>query len=250
MTAPDARSSPRSRLLIALAAGVVCLMIIGALIAIMATRDDDPTRSATTGTVAVPPTVVSGAGAPATSEPATAGPTAVSSSVPVTATPGGASSTTSPNATSGPVGLGQVCTSSNLGLVLHYPTVWSTTPTCTAFDPAPITVPQNSELPVVAVYVTALESDWASARDALLHTPQAFGTTEQVEETTLGGWDAVCLVSIADGLGQLPADSRSFMCGVDVDGHPVMFVAATLPGASSGGHDTVMRAMVAAATAA
>jgi hypothetical protein len=159
-------------------------------------------------------------------------------------------STTPVTTPGGPAGLGQVCTSARVALVIHYPTNWYATDDCVAFDPAPITVPQDSELPYVAVVVSRMEQDWATAKDLLLHQPQQFGTTEQLEETTLGGREAVCLVSIANGQGLAVVGARTFMCAVDFNGQAIVFSSLTPPGGADPAYDAAVRDVAAAATPA
>lgn len=236
--------TPRQPWVMVVVAVAVLVALALVVAAVLARRD---TTTTTTGTTTPGASSTSASTVATTSTTTTStsrsSSTSTSAKAATTTTAGGASSTTAPATKD------QTCESARAGLRLTYPAGWHTATNpewaCLLFDPDPIDVPVQSELPFVAVAVVPEDVDFAAATARALGTSTA--TIEAQDGTSLGGRPTLCIVAISNGEGLLEAGTRTYTCYVDFGTKAISFGNNRVPGGADRGFDEAVRAVAASA---
>lgn len=189
----------RTGLVVAAIALLVAVIVVVGARSFLADDDGDEVATAATTTVG---TTATSATAPTTTRPTTVAPTLAPSTTTTTPVP------------SGPLADGQTCTLASAGAVMTYPAGWVTASepdwSCALFDPDPIEVLPQTELPVVGAQVALEPIDLADAVDQR-RTP-FFGTVLDEEAVDLPGGTGTCLEVEDTGNGLMPAGTLHFAC--------------------------------------
>ena len=188
----------------------------------------------------VPRTPASGAPGSSTAPTTTAGSTAGPDPADGTTTPPGAA-----------IDLGSTCTWALADATIRYPTGWHTpepgsTGSCVLFDPAPVTVPVDSEAPLVAVAASyddrALDSAAAATFDPL------YWSVLDEQRTTFDSRPGGCWHVVATGQGLDEIGTNMITCLVQLDGRTIGFSTMWAADGDDPGVEPTLRAMASAIT--
>lgn len=163
----------------------------------------------------------------------------------VTTTAVTTTSTTSGGTSTTVAGLAQVCTNDEAGYRVRYPQGWHTNDgsvvaACRLFDPAPIEVPENSEIPFdIAVLIQQIEVPY----------PQAVEVGEAQEELsrqtlTVNGRQATYLEVRSTGRGLGPAGIVSSHYYLDLPGGTVLVSTYDVEGVDYEANQDVLDLMI------
>ena len=170
-------------------------------------RSADTTSTAATST---DPIATTSTAAVTTVMPTTTSTTTTTTTVAPTTTP--ASTTTVPLAST------QACRDEASNFQLEYPADWYTNTDhpdwmCSVFDPFPIELIPDTELPGLAIMIFDLPGPF-SANSAIVLEPEAAVLVE-IDEPEIAGRPAVCASTVATGEGYYEADTEIIDCAVD-----------------------------------
>lgn len=144
-----------------------------------------------------------------------------------------------------PAVLTQRCTNEKHGFSVSFPAAWHTNsgevlPTCTVFDPAPIQLPRDSEIPfdiaiTIITVVQPFDPNPLSSR---------FERVLSVERLNVAGRDAVRLETEATGEGLADRGMRSLRYVVDLGDERVLIASTYDTGATYSGEKTILIRMM------
>ena len=144
-----------------------------------------------------------------------------------------------------PVALSQRCTNTQGGFSVSYPAGWSTNdasvlPVCSAFDPAPFTVPAASEMPFeIAVVIGAQDVPFDPAV-----TSNQFEKVLSLERLQIAGRDAIRVEVEATGEGLADRGMRSLRYVLDLGNGRSLVAATNDSGASYAQETEILSRMV------
>ncbi|HEY0143964.1 MAG TPA: hypothetical protein VGF48_23965 [Thermoanaerobaculia bacterium] len=147
------------------------------------------------------------------------------------------------------INLSQRCTNTQHGFSVSYPAGWQTNdgsvlPACSAFDPRPISMPRDSELPFEIAIVLDVEK---VAVDELTRSTQ-WERVLSSEQTTIGGRKAFRVEVEATGEGLADRGMRSLRYVIDLGGGRTLIGATHGVNPSYEGNKNVLARMVESVT--